>query len=330
MKTRLKNLFIVLTACFLVAIVSDFAFAGQKVRIATFNCEFLINNKVHVKYGYPYTLKKLADKDLWNQTGYRDQKFLEAVNAVSGFIRTINADILILTEIGDTDDFDALSAALSNSGLPYPYSELCDSSDPTGQHVGILSKMAIQVQNYDGKKIIPGRETYLLELDDADEADTGLSKGMHVTFQLNNKTAHLFAVHLKSERDGHEGDAQRIAQASIVRRNYLPFVNQGDYVIVAGDLNDGRSQPALRRIRGLDDIWPDLIQTGLDSYFDKSKLSERWTYEYKGDRNQIDHILISYSIKNDCKRGGIDTSVVSQDNSLVSDHRPLIVDLDFR
>ena len=322
------TIFFLIIFCF--AFSANILFAGQKIRIATFNCEFLIKSKVHKKFGYPLNLKKNEDRNLWNQPGYRDRKFIEATNAVAGFIQTINADILILTEIGDTNDFNILINALSNTGLSYPYTALCDSSDPTRQHVGVLSKINLQIKKYNEKIIIPGREFYLKELDDTDEGDTGISKGMHLILQINNKTAHLFAVHLKSERGGHEGDAQRIAQASIVRRNYLPYLNNGDYVIVAGDLNDGRGEPALKRIRGLDDIQPDLIQTGLYSYFSKTNYGNRWTYEYLGERNQIDHILISRNIKSDCKKGGINTSVLPQTNPLVSDHRPLIVDLNFR
>jgi endonuclease/exonuclease/phosphatase family metal-dependent hydrolase len=127
-----------------------------------------------------------------------------------------------------------------------------------------------------------------------------------------------------------EGDAQRIAQASIVRRNYLPAINAGDYVIVAGDLNDKKGEPAIKRIRGFDDIYLDLIQTGQIGYFKKAEWDQSWTYKFEGVRQQIDHILISRNIKEDCKKGGVDTSVMSQVNPLVSDHRPLIVELGFR
>ena len=83
---------------------------------------------------------------------------------------------------------------------------------------------------------------------------------------------------LASERGGNEQDQQRIAQASLVRRHSLPAINEGAFVIVAGDLNDGRGEPALRRIRGLDDIWPDLIETGEARYFSEDDVDTRWTY----------------------------------------------------
>jgi len=329
-----SKIVLVLITLLCLLLYSSTAFAGQKIRIATFNCEFLIKNKVHKKFGLPFQLKGDI-KATWEEPGYRDQKFRTAIKAVATYIKTINADIIVLTEIGDILDFDSLADAISSEGLTYTHKALCNSSDPTGQHVGLLSKIELSVIKYGGKKRIPGREFFIVEPDDAAESDTGISKGLHVSLKLNNKTAHLFAAHLKSESDsraggGYAGDAQRIAQASIIRRNYLPFLNQGDYVFVTGDLNDGRGQPTLKRIRGLDDIWPDLIQTGHENYFDDSKLGQRWTYEFKGIRNQIDHILISRNIKTDCKRGKVDASILPQENSLVSDHRPFILDLEFR
>ncbi|MFH2057917.1 MAG: hypothetical protein ABIJ59_03350 [Pseudomonadota bacterium] len=51
MKTFVKNLFIVLAACFFfVVIVSGSALAGQKVRVATFNCELLIKKQGPIKH----------------------------------------------------------------------------------------------------------------------------------------------------------------------------------------------------------------------------------------------------------------------------------------
>jgi len=84
--------------CLCVVVVSSFAFAGQKIRIATFNCEFLI--------------------------------------------KTITADLIVLTEIRGTYDFNAIVTALANSGLSYHYAELCDSSDPIGQRGVLLDFIA--------------------------------------------------------------------------------------------------------------------------------------------------------------------------------------------
>ena len=100
----------------------------------------------------------------------------------------------------------------------------------------------------------------------------------------------------------------------------------GEHVIVTGDLNDKRGQPTLRRIRGLDDIWGDLIQTGGFKFFEEGEQASRWTYRFRGELNQIDHILPSFSLR---KSGSsIKTRVVEvpeQESPRISDHRPLVV-----
>ena len=99
-------------------------------------------------------------------------------------------------------------------------------------------------------------------------------------------------------------------------------------MIVAGDLNERRGDPTLVRIRGLDDIQADLIQTGLFPFFEPSEADERWTYEFQGERNQIDHILLSESIKS--ASTGIKSKVNRVTDASVSDHSPLIVTISFR
>lgn len=336
MKTKMYALVWPRVVFMLIAIVT--ACTGQdcfgqetKVRAATFNCEWLIKSNIHVKFGYPRTLKG-QDKTLWEQPGYRDGKFAEAVEAIADVIADVNADVLALIEIGKDDDFEALKQSIASRDVNYPYIELCKSSDPTGQHVALFSKYKLD----DVSSTIPGRESYYKELDDADsEDDTGISKGLYAKLSAGNNSVYVYVVHLKSERGGHESDAQRIAQASIIRRNYLPHLKKGEHVIVMGDLNDGRGQPTLRRIRGFDDIEADLIQTGNEEYFDSNELGSRWTHEYKGIRYQIDHILISRSMKGACKRGKINASVqpitrkFSGIDEYISDHRPFILDLAF-
>ncbi len=304
----------------------SYVIGQESLKIATFNCEFLVKNNVHKKFGYPLILKN-SDKTEWEKPGYRDTKFKEAITVVAEVIKEINADVISLIEVGKEEDVEQLRQEVGLLGVDYPHSTVCKSSDyTTKQQVAIFSKRPIVVHS----KIIAGREGYDQEFDDPEsEKDTGISKGMHISFTVADQVINMFIVHLASERGGHEQDAQRVAQASIIRRNYLEYLNKGEHVIVAGDLNDHRGQPALRRIRGKDDIYGDLIQTGLSNYFPKDKLDSRWTYQFKGERRQIDHILISQSIKRACKRGGIKSEVIPVSNKMASDHRAFVVTLEF-
>ena len=309
---------------------------AETFTVATFNAEFLYTSKVHIKYGLEFRMSDNtpAQQAQWGQTLFRTQMFDQAVDSVAPVIAAIGSDVLILTEVGAQTDLTALVNAIQANGTTYPHVEVCDCSDPTGQNVAILSKRPFIAEKT--LTSLPGREAYEAESDDPDEQrDTGVSKGMRVAVNVLNSSGdpepvYIYGVHLASERGGHEKDQQRIAQASIVRRNAIPLLNEGEHVIVAGDLNDRRGQPTLRRLRGLDDIWPDLIQTGHWKFFADGEEASRWTYEFRGELNQIDHILLSYSLRKN-QSDAIQTSVVevaSQDNPRISDHRPLIVSIE--
>ena len=303
-----------------------FGLAGQELTVATFNCEFLNTKKIHVKYGHSFYLSS-SERNVWTDT-HRQDKLQEASRAVAEVVARIDADMIVLTEVGDSSDVQLLLNEIEAEGTSYPHYAVGISTDyATGQHVAILSK--IPFGSVSGT--IPGRESFWEEPDDPEtHEDTGISKGMSVSFTFAGRTIRLYGVHFSSESGGYEQDQQRIAQASIVRRNFLPHLNNGEIIIVAGDLNDRRGQPAINRIRGLDDIYGDLIQTGLARYFEEDEWDTRWTYQYEGIYQQIDHILISYNAKEVLHRSkGIQASTLDHGNELASDHRPFIVRFQF-
>jgi acid phosphatase len=309
------------------------AATADELVLGTFNCEFLLPDKVHMKYGLPFDLDPEAERT-WSQPGYRQQQYDKAVAVVAKYLVSLDADILVLTEVGSREAVAPLVVSLQQQGQPYPHWDVCDSADEyTGQHVAVLSRRPFTTVRHDGVAHIPGRETYDTELDDADkELETVIEKGMHVRFTAGGRPVNLIGLHLKSERGGHESDAKRIAQASVVRRYYLPLVRRGEHVIVAGDLNDHRGQPSMRRIRGRDDIDEDLYQTGSPIFFQGDRwraLGYRWTQAYQGVRYQIDHILLSQSIVDACGIEGVEPIFPLQRNGLVSDHRPVLARLTF-
>ncbi len=319
----MNRLFIVL--CLILALPIDGYGQDDTLTLATFNCEFLTRPKVHVKFGLNFTMSREppAVRAQWDAT-FRDDRFTEAAQAVAAVIAAVDADVITLTEVGNQQDVDELVAEISNAGVVYPNVEIGISSDnTTRQNVAILSKFPLS----DVITPIPGREFYITEFDDPEaEKDTGISKGMRATVSAHGRDFLVYALHFSSEGGEHNKDAQRIAQASLARRHYLPEVKDGELVIVTGDLNDRRGDPAIRRVRGLDDMHEDLIQTGATKYFEDDELDTRWTYEFEGVRNQIDHILPSFTVKAETKtRSGIQTATFEHGNDFASDHRPLIV-----
>ncbi|NNF57774.1 MAG: hypothetical protein HKN04_05990 [Rhodothermaceae bacterium] len=313
-----------LTLILFAAVVSH-ATAAQDVTLATFNCEFLVRQKVHIKFGESFNLSGAA-ATTWNQPGFRDARFGEAAAAVADVLASLNTDVLLLTEVGNATDVEELHDSLAARGAPYPFRFVGRSRDSsTGQHVAVLSRLPLSGFHEE----IRGREGYLPELDDPEtEDDTGLSKALRVTVDAHGRPLIVYLAHLIAERGGPEADAQRVAQASLLRRHMLPALLADSLVIAAGDFNDRRGQPALLRLRGFDDLFPDLIQTGLSRYFSDDEVGERWTYTFDGVRGQIDHVLVSYGVKDACRsQRGIETRIVEHNNALASDHRPLVVTL---
>jgi endonuclease/exonuclease/phosphatase family metal-dependent hydrolase len=297
---------------------------AEQFTIATFNTEFLIRERVHAREGFPLNLSAAQQAEWTPQR--RETAFIGAVDRIAPVIAATNANVVVLTEIGPQADVSTLRARLQALGSAYPHVAVCECTDrATDQHVAILSRHPLTSIT----RALPGREHFLTELDDEEtEADTGISKGIKVELTFDGLPVSIYGIHLVSERGGHEDDAQRVAQASIVRRLYLRDIEQARHVIVAGDLNERRGDPTLVRIRGLDDIQPDLIQTGLPSFFEDSEADERWTYEFQGERNQIDHILLSESIRTASTR--IRSRVSRVTDPTISDHSPLTVTISFR
>lgn len=294
---------------------------SQEITVATFNAEFLNKSRVHIKFGKQFDIARESKKEqkFWNDEDNRAEKLAEASANVAQMIKRINADILTLTEVGGVDDLEVLINQLNEIGVIYEYWEVCDCTDSfTGQHVAVLSKFPL-------KEIwpqIPGRSIYLEESDGDSEGETGISKGLKVTATINQKDIDIFVLHLKSERGGFDSDAKRLAQASIARRAIIKQINDGRKVIVTGDLNSEKGSPSIYRLRGFDDLYEELIQTGHSDYFENTDI--RWTYNYRGEAEQIDHILVSPGLST---RKGIKTSILETGDEKISDHNPVIVKL---
>ena len=294
---------------------------SQEVTVATFNAEFLNKSRIHVKYGKQFDISRESKQEqkFWNDDVNRTAKLKEASAQVAAFIKEMNADILTLTEVGNAEDLEVLLAALNEIGVNYDHWEVCDCTDGfTGQHVAVFSK-------YPLKEVwsqLEGQALYLEEADGDSERETSISKGMKATVTFGEKDIDLFVLHLKSERGGYESDAQRIAQASIARRSIIKQINAGRKVIVTGDLNSEKGSPTIYRIRGFDDIYEELIQTGHSQYFESTDV--RWTYNYRGEMEQIDHILVSPGL---ATRKGIQTRILEVTDDKISDHNPVIVRL---
>ncbi|WP_085908264.1 endonuclease/exonuclease/phosphatase family protein [Kiloniella majae] len=293
----------------LLAIFLLFSFSAnaETVRVATFNTFWLFDDKD------PH--KKWHD----DVRGKEGQSYVDAIEKVAEAIQKMDADIVGLQEVEGDDVIKDLQDKLKSIGTDYPFRFTGKGGDSfTGQDVALLSKFP---SLSDAKREFPDeRETYLTENDPGNEKDTGLSKVLMVDLDVEGKPLSVLVLHLKSQRGGFEADRQRLAQASIVRRITLPIIQDGNHLVVMGDLNADRGSNALRRLRGQDDIGADLYQSSISKKF----TGDRWTYSYKGRPQQLDHVLVSPSLRKAIK------SASSQygHGKETSDHFPIIVDLE--
>ena len=256
MKRLFLPLCLLLSCCF-----SSFS---QEVTVATFNAEFLNKSRVHIKFGKQFDITRESEEEqkFWSNDKNRSSKLREASSNVAELIKKMNADIVTLTEVGGADDIEILVDELSKIDVTYDHWEVCECQDSfTGQHVAVLSKYPLKEVWYQ----IPGRSIYLEEVDGDAEGETGVSKGLKVTAAIGEKDIDVFVFHFKSERGGFDSDAKRLGQASIARRAIIKQLNKGRKVIVTGDLNAEKGSPSVYRIRGFDDLYEELIQTGHSS-----------------------------------------------------------------
>jgi len=277
---------------------------AETVKVATFNVYWLFNDQP------PH--KKWWD-DVRGSTG---QTYNQALDGVADVIKTIDADVIALQEVEDASVVSDLQTTLQGRGVDYPHSWISKGADSyTGQDVALLSKFPSSgppVREYPNE-----RETYMKEIDAGNEGDTGLSKVLRVDLNISGKTLPVFVLHLKSQIGGFEADQKRLAQASIIRRLTLPLIEAGEKFVVMGDLNADRGSPTLRRIRGLDDVFADLSQPAHSDRFE----GDKWTYRYAGRGQQIDHILLSPTLRKSLQSG----QVIYGHGEDVSDHSPLLV-----
>ena len=157
----------------------------------------------------------------------------------------------------------------------------------TGQDVALLTKFRVvrgSATNFPNE-----REIYFV---DGQERDVNPSKILGVELRIDNQPFYVLVTHLVSRRGSN--DPKRLAQATVVRRQAVKGLMADKNVIVMGDINDTPGTPVINRLRGFDDIWDDFLQTA-----NVVEADNRYTYIHEGQKNLLDHILISPSLLNE-------------------------------
>lgn len=269
----------------------------------------------------------------YNVENYLDQptasrhavKSAEAKAKIREAIGVLKPDVLALEEMGGTNAFLELRAALKADGQDFPFWEHVQSFD-TNIHIAVLSKLPIVARRphtnelflLDGKRFQVKRGFAELDIQAA-----------------TNFTFTLIAAHLKSHLTTPEADEaeERLGEAKVLRKIIETRLAQNPdaKLVVLGDFNDEKDSAAIKQIIGrgklkLTDTRPAErngdTAPGEPPYFTPRNVA--WTYFYgKNDTySRIDYIFISSGLSKHWVKQ--ETYIPLVPNwGIGSDHRPI-------
>lgn len=242
-----------------------------------------------------------------------------AKTALRAVIRSLNADVIALQEIGPRPYLEELRRDLASDGCAYPYAEWLEAAD-TERHVAVLSRRALSVVKGHTDLTFPYFGT-------SEQVKRGL---LEVRCEADGGEVTLFVVHLKSRFTDRADDPQsarrRAGEAEAVRDRVLrifPEPQKARFLIV-GDCNDGPGSRPLRALsaRGKTPIAE--ILNAVDSR------GETWTHFFRKEDSysRVDYVLVSPGLKPAVVSGA---AVIfdGAETRGASDHRPLLVRLEF-
>jgi len=188
------------------------------------------------------------------------------------------------------------------------------------------STTAVGVTKVHGKAQLtasPGR------IDPANDAWKSSRKPLAGEFVFRGKTVFVIANHLNSKGGDQaltsqyqpvvrSSETQRHAQATLVNafvKSILDVQKNAD-VIALGDMNDFDFSDTTKILQGDGELW---------SAIQSLPRSERYTYDYQGNQQVLDQILISPSIRRGCDFDYDSVHINSEFNDQISDHDPQVL-----
>jgi endonuclease/exonuclease/phosphatase family metal-dependent hydrolase len=234
-------------------------------------------------------------------------------------IRALDADLLVLQEMGGQAYLEELRRDLATEGLDYPHAFLLEADD--GQrHVALLAKKPPLA-------VIPHPKLTFKYFDMAAELKRGL---LEIRIGTVEGEVTLWALHLKSRYTDRPDDPlsakRRAGEATAIRDLVLarfPDPASARYLVL-GDFNDVKSSAAVRCLlkRGKTVITELLPAT--------DSRGESWTYVHRKDEvyQRVDHFLVSPGLRT-AVHGGRAVIYDGPGVAAASDHRPVFVTLEF-
>lgn len=234
-------------------------------------------------------------------------------------IRGLNADILVMQEMGPAGYLEELQRDLKREGVDYPHAVLLEAGD-ADRHVALLSRRPLAAVKQHPNLEFP-------YFGSKEKVKRGLLE-VRLATQAGDVT--LFALHLKSrftERpDDPRSALRRVGEAVAVRDVVLErFPNPArDRFVILGDFNDDKASKTLTRLMERGKTQVARLLPASDSR------GETWTHAFRKEDNytRVDHVLISPALEPAVVGGA--GKIYDGDGVLAaSDHRPVVVTFRF-
>jgi endonuclease/exonuclease/phosphatase family metal-dependent hydrolase len=241
-------------------------------------------------------------------------------------LRTLNADVVALQEMGSTNALLELRASLKAEGLDYPHWEHVSGWD-TNIHVVVLSKFPFTARR-------PHTSESFLLFGRRFRVSRGFAE---VDVRVNDKYSFtLITAHLKSRRPVPEADEGELReQEAILLREKIDAILEkrpDANLVVLGDLNDTKDTKSTRAVIGqgkhaLIDTRP-AERNGDNQPNPNPRYEPRnvtWTHHYgkEDSYSRIDYILLSRGMAREWSKD--ETYILALPNwGAGSDHRPIV------
>lgn len=267
-----------------------------------------------------YNVENYGPANRLTEAGYRQDypKPESEKKALRAVIRGMNADVVVLQEMGGQPYLDELQHDLKAEGVNYPQAVLMAGSD-ADRHVALLSKRPL-------KTVVPHADLEFSYFGGQERVKRGM---LEVSVATTAGDVVVFGVHLKSRYTDRSDDPlsglRRIGEATAVRDRVLARVHdpaKGRFLIL-GDCNDVKASKALQRLQTRGKMSIAHLLPSADSR------GETWTHSYRKEDSysRVDHILVSSALR-PVVQGGVARIYDGPGVGEASDHRPVMVTLE--
>jgi endonuclease/exonuclease/phosphatase family metal-dependent hydrolase len=210
------------------------------------------------------------------------------IKVVLATLADLKPDLLGVCEIGGSAEVDDLKQRLRWAGVDLPHHEWVDAADAE-RHLALLSRFPIVARNSARDLVYRLGDTEL-------PVQRGI---LDVTVEPRpGYRLRCLGVHFKSKREVPEGDQalMRRHEADLLRKHAdaILAADPDTNLLVYGDLNDSRNEPAIRAVQGAGNTPGHLATIYLKDRFGMS-----WTHhwDFANLYSRIDYILFNDALR---------------------------------